>query len=101
MSIPGGENIKPGTHIKYLGVILDEHCNWGEHINTIKTKVSKGTGILYQARKVLQQSSLLMRLNNLFKFIHHVLLNFLYRYESQNNFDYELKCFENRILIKE
>ena len=47
------------TSIRFLGVILDEKCDWGEHINMVKSKVSKGIGILRKARIYLKIPSLL------------------------------------------
>ena len=38
---------------KYLGVILDSKMAWVQHITYVKSKVSKGIGIMYQARKYL------------------------------------------------
>ena len=43
---------------KFLGVIIDEFLNWAEHINTVKTKISRGIGILCKARRVLKTSTL-------------------------------------------
>ena len=33
--------IKRITSIKYLGVLIDEHLTWKEHITVIENKVSK------------------------------------------------------------
>ena len=41
---------------KYLGVILDSKMSWVQHIMYVKSKVSKGIGIMYQARKYLDQT---------------------------------------------
>ena len=35
---------------KYLGVIIDHKLNWIEHISYVKSKMSKGIGIMYKAR---------------------------------------------------
>ena len=43
---------------KYLGVILDSKMSWVQHITYVKSKVSKGIGIMYQARKYLDKNSL-------------------------------------------
>ena len=42
----------------YLGVILDSKMSWVQHITYVKSKVSKGIGIMYQARKYLDKNSL-------------------------------------------
>ena len=34
------------THAKYLGVIIDKHFNWTEHVNMITAKANSVRGIL-------------------------------------------------------
>ena len=46
------------SSIKFLGVILDEQLKWKEHINYIKSKISKCLGIFTKAKKVLNKTSL-------------------------------------------
>ena len=45
---------------KYLGVIIDHKLNWIEHISYVKSKISKGIGIMYKARQFLTKKALLM-----------------------------------------
>ena len=45
---------------KYLGVIIDHKLNWIEHISYVKSKTSKGIGIMYKARQFLTKKALLM-----------------------------------------
>ena len=54
-----GESIELVSSFKFLGVILDLKLKWNDHIQLIKGKVAKGLGIVYKAKKVLQQSTLL------------------------------------------
>ena len=49
---------------KYLGVILDSKMSWVQHITYVKSKVSKGIGIMYQARRYLDKNSLINLYNN-------------------------------------
>ena len=49
---------------KFLGVNFDEFLNWAEHINTVKTKISRGIGILCKARRVLKTSTLVTLYNS-------------------------------------
>ena len=42
---------------KFLGVIIDQHLNWSEHIMCVKRKIAKGIGILFKARKVLPMTT--------------------------------------------
>jgi hypothetical protein len=46
------------TSTKFLGVILHENLNWGNHIATIATKINKNTGILRALRHKLPTSIL-------------------------------------------
>ena len=45
--------------IKFLGVLLDEHLSWKEHIKYIENKVSKSIGLLYRAKPFLNKKALL------------------------------------------
>ena len=45
---------------KYLGVIIDHKLDWIEHISYVKSKMSKGIGIMYKARQFLTKKALLM-----------------------------------------
>ena len=42
---------------KYLGVLLDNHLSFNEHINYVTTKVSKKLGILSRVRPILTTES--------------------------------------------
>ena len=62
-----GQNVDHVTSTKFLGVYIDSRLSWSEHINYIKNKISKGIGILCQARKIFS----LKTLNTLYySFIH-------------------------------
>ena len=63
-------DIKRITSIKYLGVLIDEHLTWKEHIAVIENKVSKNLGLLHRARRVLDRTALK---NLSFSFIHSYL----------------------------
>ena len=45
--------------IKYLGVILDNKLSWIQHISYVKSKISKGIGIMYKARNYITKNALL------------------------------------------
>ena len=62
--------IKRITSVKYLGVLIDEHLTWKEHITVIENKVSKNLDILYRARRVLDRTALK---NLYFSFMHSCL----------------------------
>ena len=40
-------------HVKYLGVLVDEHLRWDYHINNVARKIGRGVGILAKLRKFL------------------------------------------------
>lgn len=44
---------------RFLGVMLDEKCDWCDHVKYIKNKISKVLGIFIKARRVLNVSSLI------------------------------------------
>ena len=43
---------------KFLGVIIDHHLSFDPHITYIRGKISRGIGILYKAKRLLNQSTL-------------------------------------------
>ena len=53
-----GETIHQVKETKFLGVMVDNKLSWASHINYISKKISKGIGILCQARKYLPKSCL-------------------------------------------
>ena len=52
------KTIERTSSIKFLGVVLDEHITWNEHIKTIGKKLAKNIGLLYKARVLLDKESL-------------------------------------------
>ena len=53
-----GNKVKRVHSTKFLGVILDEHCNWKEHIQLVQSKISKNLGIMYKSKRLLNQHCL-------------------------------------------
>ena len=45
--------IEQKDHVKYLGVLVDEHLNWGFHIPHIAKKIGRGIGIMIRLRQYL------------------------------------------------
>ena len=43
---------------KFLGVLIDCHLNWSEHINLIKNKISKNVSVMYRVKHLLTSSAL-------------------------------------------
>ena len=44
---------------KFLGIILNEHLSWENHINIIENKISKNSGLIYKAQHLLSKANLL------------------------------------------
>ena len=42
---------------KFLGVLIDNKLNWKDHIDLIKTKLSKNIGFMYKAKYLLNRTS--------------------------------------------
>ena len=57
--------IKLVTSIKFLGVILDSRLTWFEHIQYIKSKISRALGILFKAKKVFDENTIKTLYNSL------------------------------------
>ena len=51
----GNSSIERVSCTKYLGVLLDEHLTFDEHINYIHKKASNKLGILYRAKDYLDR----------------------------------------------
>ena len=53
----GSKSIKKTSSIKFLGVMLDEHISWKDHIKTAN-KFAKNIGLIYRASYFLNEHSL-------------------------------------------
>ena len=49
----GEEPVSMVKHAKYLGVQVDQHLLWDEHLNVINKKISRGIGMLKFAKRYL------------------------------------------------
>ena len=56
-SIDGSE-VEMVDNVKYLGVQIDRHLSWEEHIHFVRSKASRASGFLKYARKLLPQDTL-------------------------------------------
>ena len=45
-----GKKIIPSLFVKYLGILIDCHLNWGFHCNVLSTKLSRAIGMLTKIR---------------------------------------------------
>ena len=55
----GGVSLSRVYCTRFLGVIIDCYLKCADHLNHVKSKVSKGIGIICKARKVSLQSTLI------------------------------------------
>jgi len=53
-----GQKVDQVKNTKFLGVVIDEKLNWAQHIEFVKSKISKGIGIICKARKALNSDTL-------------------------------------------
>lgn len=59
------ENIMRKQQTKFLGLIIDEHLTWKDHINYISKKITKTIGILCRIRFYIKQPQLKLIYNTL------------------------------------
>jgi hypothetical protein len=50
--------IEQKDHVKYLGVLVDEHLNWSFHAQHVAKKIGRGIGILVKLRQYLNPQML-------------------------------------------
>ena len=53
-----GKYISPSSHVKYLGILLDEHLSWNFHLNSLATKLRKTNGIISKLRHFVPRSTM-------------------------------------------
>ena len=51
-----GQKIFPAYSVKYLGVLIDQHLSWTDHINALSDKLRRATGLLAKLRHYTRQS---------------------------------------------
>ena len=52
------EKITQTDYIKYQGIYIDKYISWDQHINHVKNKIAKNTGIINKLRNYLDISML-------------------------------------------
>ena len=53
-----GSNIEKVNSTKYLGVYIDQHLNWKDHIAYVSSKLSKSTAVIHKTSHVLDTKTL-------------------------------------------
>ena len=56
--VTGDTNIETVQNIKYLGVMLDQHLAWEEHVQFLQTNISPNLDFLKHAKKFLPMETL-------------------------------------------
>ena len=51
--------IEQKDHVKYLGILMDQHLSWKQQINNVSKKISRGIGILAKLRGIGMDKMLL------------------------------------------
>ena len=51
------------NHTRFLGVMVDQHLTFESHVKYIERKITRGIAILYKAKRILKESSLLTLYN--------------------------------------
>ena len=54
----GSNNIERTSSIKFLGVMLEEHISWIDHVRTVENKIAKNIGLLDRVSQFLDEDSL-------------------------------------------
>ena len=88
--------IQKVTSIKFLGLVIDQHLTWNEHISAVCNKVAPITGILRRLRRTLSLSCLL---NVYYAFIHShfTYLSFIWGHNRKTALK-PLQILQNRAL---
>ena len=97
----GASKIERVSSMKYLGVILDEHLTFDEHVSYILTKSSKKLGILRRARDYLNKKSKILLYKSLI-LLHLDYCDIVYMCTSESNLQ-QLQQIQNcacRIILR-
>ena len=54
----GNNNIERKSSIKFLGVMLDEHISWIDHVRTVENEIPKNNVLLYDVSQFFNEDSL-------------------------------------------
>ena len=69
-------DIKRSSSIKFLGVLVNKHLNWTDHINILENKLSKNLGLLYKSKHFLNANGM----RSLYHSFFHIYLHKLWEY---------------------
>ena len=55
-----GQKIIPTIHTRYLGIFVDEHLSWNQHLKMLNKKLSRTNGLLAKVRYYVSPNLLRM-----------------------------------------
>ena len=61
-----GKRLYRTSSIKYLGIKIDQHLNWQDHIDNIAIKLNKVSAMLYKVRQFANERTLISIYNAIF-----------------------------------
>ena len=76
--------INPSSHIKYLGIFIDEHLSWKHQIKELSNKLSRANGIISKLRHHAPKSAVLSVYYTLF-YSHMVYASSVWSLTSKGN----------------
>ena len=53
-----GKRLSPSSHIKYLGILIDENLSWNFHINELSKKLNRANSMLSKIRHYVDKNTL-------------------------------------------
>ena len=56
--------IQQKSHVKFLGIFLDEHLNWNKQYDHIQSNISRTIGIMYKLKDILPLKALILLYNS-------------------------------------
>ena len=59
-----GKRLLKSEHERFLGVIIDSRLNWAQHIQHLKTKVSRNAGVMYKLKGLVPHNVLKLLYNS-------------------------------------
>ena len=59
----GGHQIDLSRNVRFLGVTVDDHLSWKDHLNNVCTKVARSVGVISKLRFFLPQQTLVTLYN--------------------------------------
>ena len=82
----GKQSIQRSSHVKFLGVLMDEHLTWKYHTTELCKKLSRTAGIFFKVRHYAPLPTLISLYNSLFlSFLNYGISAWGMTYESYLN----------------